>query len=133
MRYLVRRLGGTRAVAPLLRVSRRAAERYVKDQIGKPRPDLAARIDREVKAQWQPQVRARARQSAASTGGIVIDTRARLGYTAPPDAPASRAPCASRPPDRPMQTPVHEPPAAVPASVVGTMGARPPHPGVKRR
>ncbi|MFF3891238.1 telomere-protecting terminal protein Tpg [Streptomyces sp. NPDC001914] len=49
----------------------------------KPRPDLAARLEREVKARWQPQIRARARKKAATTGGIVIDTRARLGYTAP--------------------------------------------------
>lgn len=33
-----------------------------------------------MKRRWQPQIRAKAR--AASTGGIVIDTRARLGYTA---------------------------------------------------
>lgn len=32
---------------------------------------------------WQPQIRARARQNAATTSGIVIDTRARMGYTAP--------------------------------------------------
>ncbi|MET9370989.1 XRE family transcriptional regulator [Streptomyces griseoflavus] len=83
MRYLVRQLKGTRAVAQMLRISQRTVERYVKDQIKKPRPDLAARLDREVKNRWQPQVRARARQKAATTGGIVIDTRARLGYTAP--------------------------------------------------
>jgi hypothetical protein len=83
MRYLVRRMKGTKAVAQLLRVSQRTVERYVKDQIRKPRADLAARLEREVKQRWQPQVRARARQRAASTGGIVIDTRARLGYTAP--------------------------------------------------
>ena len=55
----------------------------MKNQIKTPRPDLAARLDREVKKRWQPQVRARARQQAATTGGIVIDTRARMGYTAP--------------------------------------------------
>lgn len=55
----------------------------MKDQIKKPRPDLAARLEREVKKRWQPQIRARARQQAATTGGIVIDTRARIGYTAP--------------------------------------------------
>ncbi len=81
MRYLVKQLGGTKAVAQMLRVSQRTVERYVKDQIKKPRPDLAARIEREVKARWQPQIRAKAK--AASTGGIIIDTRARLGYTAP--------------------------------------------------
>ncbi|MEU0103486.1 XRE family transcriptional regulator [Streptomyces sp. NPDC006267] len=83
MRYLVKQLGGTRAVARMLRVSQRTVERYVKDQIKKPRPDLAARMEREVKARWQPQIRARAKAKAASTGGIIIDTRARLGYTAP--------------------------------------------------
>lgn len=83
MRYLVKQYKGTRAVAQMLRVSQRTVERYVKDQIKKPRPDLAARLEREVKARWQPQVRAKARAKAASTTGIVIDTRARLGYTAP--------------------------------------------------
>ncbi|WP_030183054.1 telomere-protecting terminal protein Tpg [Streptomyces violaceorubidus] len=83
MRYLVKQLKGTKAVAQLLRVSQRTVERYVKDQIKKPRPDLAARLDREVRRRWQPQIRARARQRAATTDGIVIDTRARMGYTAP--------------------------------------------------
>ncbi|GAA3500073.1 hypothetical protein GCM10019016_071780 [Streptomyces prasinosporus] len=83
MRYLVKRLKGTRAVADLLRISQRTVERYVKDQIKKPRPDLAARLDHEVRKRWQPQVRARARRRAATTDGIVIDTRARIGYTAP--------------------------------------------------
>ncbi|MDH6223042.1 XRE family transcriptional regulator [Streptomyces sp. MJP52] len=83
MRYLVKQLKGTKAVAQMLRISQRTVERYVKDQIKKPRPHLAARLDREVKKRWQPQIRAKARQKAATTGGIVIDTRARLGYTAP--------------------------------------------------
>ncbi|MDT0390935.1 telomere-protecting terminal protein Tpg [Streptomyces dubilierae] len=83
MRYLVKQLKSTRAVAQMLRVSQRTVERYVKNQIKKPRPDLAARLEREVARRWQPQVRARARQRAATTGGIVIDTRARIGYTAP--------------------------------------------------
>ncbi|CAM5397469.1 XRE family transcriptional regulator OS=Streptomyces tendae OX=1932 GN=F3L20_32240 PE=4 SV=1 [Streptomyces tendae] len=83
MRYLVKQLKGTRAVAQMLRISQRTVERYVKDQIKKPRPELAARLEREVKKRWQPQIRAKARQKAASTDGIVIDTRARIGYTAP--------------------------------------------------
>ncbi|MET7323560.1 XRE family transcriptional regulator [Streptomyces sp. NPDC005549] len=83
MRYLVRQLKGTKAVARLLRVSQRTVERYVKGQIKRPRPDLAARLEREVRKRWQPQVRARARQRAATTDGIVIDARARMGYTAP--------------------------------------------------
>lgn len=83
MRYLVKQLGGTKPVARMLWISQRTVERYVKDQIKRPRPDLAARLDREVKPRWQPQIRAKARQKAASTGGIIIDVRARMGYTAP--------------------------------------------------
>ncbi|MFJ1610407.1 telomere-protecting terminal protein Tpg [Streptomyces sp. NPDC088253] len=83
MRYLVKQLGGTKAVAELLRMSQRQVERYVAGTAKKPRPGLAARLEHEVKKRWQPQIRAKARKRAASTGGIVIDTRARLGYTAP--------------------------------------------------
>lgn len=67
----------------MLRISQRTVERYVKDQIKKPRPDLAAHLETEVKRRWQPQIRTKAREKAASTGGIVVDTRARLGYVAP--------------------------------------------------
>ncbi|MFD4481489.1 telomere-protecting terminal protein Tpg [Streptomyces sp. NPDC058471] len=83
MRYLVKQLKGTKAVAQMLRISQRTVERYVKDQIKKPRADLAARLQGEVKKRWQPQIRAKARKKAATTDGIVIDTRARLGYIAP--------------------------------------------------
>lgn len=68
----------------MLRVSRRAVERYLKDQIKKPRTDVAARLEREVKKRWQPQIRANAQGRAATTGGIVIDVHARLGYAGVP-------------------------------------------------
>ncbi|WP_237329905.1 telomere-protecting terminal protein Tpg [Streptomyces sp. CBMAI 2042] len=83
MRYLVRRhRGSTQQVAELLGISRRTVERYVKGRIRHPRPQLAARLEEEVRTRWQPQVRARARQKAASTDGIMIDVQARFGYTA---------------------------------------------------
>ncbi|GAA2328996.1 telomere-protecting terminal protein Tpg [Streptomyces violaceusniger] len=84
MRYLVRQLKGTRPVADLLGISQRTVERYVKDQLKRPRKPLAIRIEREVRKRWQPQVRARAKKQAATTGGIVLDTRARFGFTAAP-------------------------------------------------
>lgn len=84
MRYLVRQLKGTRAVADVLGVSQRTVERYVKGQLKRPRKDLAARMEREVRQRWQPQIRAKAKKQAATTGGIVLDTRARFGYTAAP-------------------------------------------------
>ncbi|MET9957207.1 helix-turn-helix transcriptional regulator, partial [Streptomyces sp. NPDC006339] len=85
VRYLVRQhKGSTKAVAELLGVSQRTVERYVRDQIRRPRADLAARLAGEVRRRWQPQVRARARQAAATTGGLVVDVRARFGFTAAP-------------------------------------------------
>ncbi|MFF8403927.1 telomere-protecting terminal protein Tpg [Streptomyces sp. NPDC015684] len=85
MRYLVRQhRGSTRRVADLLGVSQRTVERYVKNQIKKPRPELADRLEREVRVRWQPQIRTKARRAAATTGGIMIDVRARFGYTAAP-------------------------------------------------
>lgn len=85
IRFLVRQhSGSTRAVAQLLGVSQRTVERYVKGQLKRPRAELAARLADEVRKRWQPRVRERAKKQAASTGGIVIETRARFGYTAAP-------------------------------------------------
>ncbi|ROQ23587.1 hypothetical protein EDD98_7534 [Streptomyces sp. PanSC19] len=85
MRFLVKQhKDSTRQVALLLGITQRTVERYVKDQIKHPRKDLAAALEREVRVRWQPQVRARARKTAATTGGIMIDTRARFGFTAAP-------------------------------------------------
>ncbi|MGA5207947.1 telomere-protecting terminal protein Tpg [Streptomyces variegatus] len=84
MRYLVKQLKGTRAVAEQLGISQRTVERYVKDQIRRPRADLAQRLADAVRERWQPRVRAQARQQAATSTGIIIDTRARFGFTAAP-------------------------------------------------
>jgi transcriptional regulator with XRE-family HTH domain len=84
MKYLVRQLKGTKAVAQVLGVSQRTVERYVAGKLKRPRKDLAARIEREVKKRWQPQIRAKAKKKAASTDGIVVSTRARFGFTAAP-------------------------------------------------
>ncbi|MEW2549719.1 XRE family transcriptional regulator [Streptomyces sp. NPDC047002] len=84
MRFLVRAEKGTRAVARLLGVSQRTVERYVRGQLKRPRKDLADRLAAEVRRRWQPRVRDRARRQAASQTGIVIETRARFGFTAAP-------------------------------------------------
>ncbi|MEW2325340.1 XRE family transcriptional regulator [Streptomyces griseoincarnatus] len=83
MRYLVKQhQRSTRRVAELLGISQRTVERYVKNQIKRPRPELADRLEREVRTRWQPQIRAKAKQAAATTNGIMIDVQARFGYTA---------------------------------------------------
>ncbi|MFD5786716.1 telomere-protecting terminal protein Tpg [Streptomyces sp. NPDC127037] len=84
MKYLVKQLKGTRAVAQALGISQRTVERYVAGKLKRPREDLRGRIDREVARRWQPQVRARARRKASSSDGLMIYTRARFGYTAAP-------------------------------------------------
>ncbi|WP_121751259.1 helix-turn-helix transcriptional regulator [Streptomyces sp. E2N166] len=84
VRYLVKQLKGTRAVAGLLGVSQRTVERYVKDQIRRPRADLAQRLEDAVRQRWQPRVRDRARKQAARSTGLVVDARARFGFTAAP-------------------------------------------------
>ncbi len=84
MRYLVKQLKGTRQAAGLLGISQRTVERYVKNQIRRPRADLAQRLADAVRARWQPQVRQRARRQAATTSGLMVDTRARFGFTAAP-------------------------------------------------
>jgi transcriptional regulator with XRE-family HTH domain len=84
MKYLVKQYKGTRAAAEALGVSQRTVERYVAGKLKRPRRDLRERIEREVKKRWQPQIRAKAKERAASTGGLVVSTRARFGFTAAP-------------------------------------------------
>lgn len=85
MRFLVRGAkGSTRAVAQRLGVSQRTVERYVKGTFKHPRPDLAERLAAAVRQEWQPRVKARAQQRAATSAGLVIETRARFGFTAAP-------------------------------------------------
>jgi hypothetical protein len=54
------------------------------DQIKRPRADLAARLEDAVRARRQPRIRERAKKQAATRTSVVIDTRARFGYTAAP-------------------------------------------------
>ncbi|MFE5796357.1 telomere-protecting terminal protein Tpg [Streptomyces sp. NPDC056503] len=83
VRFLVKQLKGTKAVARLLGVSQRTVERYVKGEIKRPRPELAARMREETRRRWQPRVKAKARRVAGTTDGLMIDVRASLGYAAP--------------------------------------------------
>ncbi|WP_331718877.1 XRE family transcriptional regulator (plasmid) [Streptomyces sp. NBC_00161] len=82
MKYLVKQLKSTKAAADALGVSQRTVERYVTGKLKRPRKDLATRLAGEVRKRWQPQIRAKAKKAAATTGGLVIETRARFGYTA---------------------------------------------------
>jgi transcriptional regulator with XRE-family HTH domain len=76
--------GSTRAVAARLGVTQRTVERYLKGTLRRPRAELAARLEREVRRDWQPRVQQRAKRRAATSTGLVIETRARFGFTAAP-------------------------------------------------
>lgn len=75
--------GSTRAVAARLGCSQRQVERYLKGEVQRPTPRLAAALEREARRSWQPRIRQRAIQRAAQAG-ITIETRARFGFTAAP-------------------------------------------------
>jgi len=65
MRFLVKaEKGSTRAVAARLGVTQRTVERYLKGTLRRPRAELAARLEREVRKDWQPRVQQRAKKQA---------------------------------------------------------------------
>ncbi|MFF7245966.1 telomere-protecting terminal protein Tpg [Embleya sp. NPDC008237] len=82
IRFLVsKHQGRTRNVARLLGVSQRTIERYLKGDRKNPPPPVNAKIDAEVRRLWQPRVRRRAEQRAAAAGGVIVETRARFGFS----------------------------------------------------
>ncbi|WP_406172012.1 XRE family transcriptional regulator [Streptomyces canus] len=81
--YLIRQLGSAKAVAQELGVTADSVNRYRRGARKHARADVAAKINDAVRQRWQPTVRKRRQQQAATTGGITVETRARFGYTAP--------------------------------------------------
>jgi len=83
IRYLLKQMGGTKAVAQEIGVTADSVNRYRRGARKHARADIAVKIDDAVQQRWQPQVRKRRQRQAATTGGITVETRARFGYTAP--------------------------------------------------
>ncbi|MBM7167563.1 HTH domain-containing protein [Streptomyces sp. G44] len=83
MKFLRKReKGSTKNLAERLGVSRKTVQRYLSGASTKPNKRLKEALVQETESEWQPQVRAQARQHAASAGGLVIAFRASLGFTA---------------------------------------------------
>lgn len=80
--YLIRQLGSAKAVAQEIGVTADSVNRYRRGARKHARPDVAAKINDAARQRWQPQVRKRRQQQAATTTGITVETRARFGYTA---------------------------------------------------
>ncbi|NNN31875.1 hypothetical protein HLK59_16170 [Streptomyces sp. S3(2020)] len=72
--------GSTAAVAERLGVSRRTVQRYRSGAIKKPQKRLQEALVQETQARWKPQVKVQARQRPATTGGLVISSRAFFGF-----------------------------------------------------
>jgi hypothetical protein len=83
VRFVLRQLKTTKAVAGEIGVSQRSVERNLKGERKRPPKAIAERIQAAVRARWQPHVRKRRRQQAATATGITVETRARFGCTAP--------------------------------------------------
>ncbi|MEU0273771.1 terminal protein [Streptomyces sp. NPDC006307] len=78
---LTRAKGSTKALAERLGVSRRTVERYRAGQLTQPQKLQAALVE-ETESEWQPQVKARAREQAATSTGMMVRVVAHFGFTA---------------------------------------------------
>ncbi|GAB2991606.1 hypothetical protein GCM10023080_066700 [Streptomyces pseudoechinosporeus] len=78
---LTRAKGSTKALAERLGVSRRTVQRYRAGQLTKPQKRLQAVLVEETESQWQPQVKAQARQRAATSSGMMVEVTAYFGFT----------------------------------------------------
>ncbi|MFI6530169.1 telomere-protecting terminal protein Tpg [Streptomyces uncialis] len=81
MKFLrTREKGSIKTLAERLGVSRKTVQRYLSGISTKPNKRLREALVQETESEWQPQVRAQARQRAASSGGLVISCRAYFGF-----------------------------------------------------
>lgn len=79
---LTRAKGSTKALAERLGVSRRTVERYRAGKLTTPQKRLQAALVEETESEWQPQVRAQAREQASTSGGMMVHVVAYFGFTA---------------------------------------------------
>ena len=70
----------TKALAEQLGVSPRTVQRYRAGQQTKPQKRLQAALVEETESQWQPQVRAQARERAATSSGMMVEVTAYFGF-----------------------------------------------------
>ncbi|GHB33771.1 telomere-protecting terminal protein Tpg [Streptomyces chryseus] len=80
MKFLRTREGSSKSLAERLGVSRKTVDRYLSGVTKKPQKRLQAALEQETEAEWQPQVKAQARQRAASSAGLVISITAYFGF-----------------------------------------------------
>jgi hypothetical protein len=79
---LTRTKESAKDLAARLGVSRRTVERYRAGKLTRPHKRLRAALVEETESRWQPQVRAQAREQAATSGGMMVHVVAYFGFTA---------------------------------------------------
>ncbi|MFE7935668.1 telomere-protecting terminal protein Tpg, partial [Streptomyces sp. NPDC057456] len=81
MKFLhTREKRSTKSLAERLGVSRKTVQRYLSGASTKPNKRLQEALVQETESEWQPQVRAQARQRATSSRGLVISCRAYFSF-----------------------------------------------------
>src|SRR3954463_11566581 len=78
---LTRAKGSTKALVERLGVSRRTVERYRAGKLTTPQNRLRAALVEETESEWQPQIRAQAREQASTSSGMMVEVTAYFGFT----------------------------------------------------
>lgn len=82
VKFLLTRVkGSAKALAERLGTSTRTIERYRSGKLTTPQKRLRAVLVEETESEWQPQVRAQAREQAATSSGMMVDVTAYFGFT----------------------------------------------------
>ncbi|MET8615823.1 telomere-protecting terminal protein Tpg [Streptomyces misionensis] len=82
VKFLLTRVkGSAKALAERLGTSTRTIERYRAGKLTTPQKRLRAALVEATESEWQPQVRAHAREQAATSSGMMVDVTAHFGFT----------------------------------------------------
>lgn len=82
VKFLLTRMKETaRGLAEHVGTSTRTIERYRAGKLKKPQKRLQAALAEATDSEWQPQVRAQARERAATSGGMSVEVTAYFGFT----------------------------------------------------
>ncbi|MDL5206640.1 terminal protein [Streptomyces sp. ALI-76-A] len=78
---LTRMKESARSLAERVGTSTRTIERYRAGKLKKPQKRLQAALVEATESEWQPQVRARAREQASTSSGMMVEVTAYFGFT----------------------------------------------------
>ncbi|WP_327378967.1 terminal protein (plasmid) [Streptomyces sp. NBC_01216] len=82
VKFLLTRVkGSAKALAERVGTSTRTIERYRAGKLKTPQKRLQAALVEETESEWQPQVRAQAREQAATSSGMMVEVTAYFGFT----------------------------------------------------